>query len=385
MVRKSRAVWAALFVVAAVFAAGCGADDGLAQAEVDEAIAEAIAGLPESAPGLAAAEVEEAIRAAIEELPSPEEGVSMAEVEKAIQDAIARADGAPPAAESGDAGAQPDPDGGEVSVPSKSDPAAYTRHFVESAIAKYDAEGLGATLARYNNPDSVDGQWYLFIVDRNGDVIGHYEPARLGLNLRGWVGTDVNGYEFGTQMLSAPEEGKWVGYVYRNPASGRIGEDSAGDFELKNAWVVRHDGLLFASGWYIPVDEFTSSLVDEAAERLRTSGLEATIAYFNDPQSITAGLREAIAYYNSTDTADGTWLAFFADPDGTILSHNNPAAIGGNIADLLGPAVLDTPENGAWITEADNPQGRGPQSMRVRAIKQDGIIVGTGWYQAQTG
>lgn len=385
MVRKRRAVWAALVVVGAVFAAGCGADDGLAQAEVDEAIAEAIAGLPESAPGLTAAEIEEAIRAAIEELPSPEEGVSMAEVQEAIQDAIASSDGAPSAADSGNAGAQPDPGGGEVSVPSKSDPAAYTRHFVESAIAKYDAEGLGATLAHYNSPDSVDGQWYLFIVDRNGEVIGHYDPSRLGLSLRGWVGTDVNGYEFGTQMLSAPEEGQWVGYVYRNPDSGRIGEDPAGDFELKNAWVVRHDGLLFASGWYIPVDEFTSSLVDEVAERLRTSGLEATIAYFNDPQSITAGLREAIAYYNSTDTADGTWLAFFADSDGTILSHNNPAAIGGNIADLLGPAVLDAPENGAWITEAVNPQGSGPQSMRVRAIKQDGIIVGTGWYQAQTG
>ena len=30
-----------------------------------------------------------------------------------------------------------------------------------------------------------------------------------------------------------------------------------GDVDLKNAWVVRHDGLLFGSGWYIDVDQLT--------------------------------------------------------------------------------------------------------------------------------
>ena len=32
----------------------------------------------------------------------------------------------------------------------------------------------------------------------------------LGLDLKGWVGTDANRYRFGPEMLSATEDGKWV-------------------------------------------------------------------------------------------------------------------------------------------------------------------------------
>ena len=66
----------------------------------------------------------------------------------------------------------------------------------------------------------MDGQWYVFIIDENDLVIAHPDPGRLGLDLKGWVGTDANGYEFGPEMLSATEDGKWVSYVYRNPGSG---------------------------------------------------------------------------------------------------------------------------------------------------------------------
>ena len=37
-------------------------------------------------------------------------------------------------------------------------------------------------------------------------------------------------------------EGRWVEYVYLNPNTGFR--------ELKHSWVVRHDGLIFGSGWY---------------------------------------------------------------------------------------------------------------------------------------
>ena len=31
-------------------------------------------------------------------------------------------------------------------------------------------------LAHYNSPDSVNGQWYVFIADETGELIGHYDP-----------------------------------------------------------------------------------------------------------------------------------------------------------------------------------------------------------------
>ena len=53
---------------------------------------------------------------------------------------------------------------------------------------------------------------------------------------------DVTGYFYGDDLLSATEEGKWISYVFRNP--------DAGEETRKQAWIVRHDGLFFGSGWY---------------------------------------------------------------------------------------------------------------------------------------
>ena len=289
--------------------------------------------------GLTRAEVEEIVRA---EAPQPEQGLSRAEVEEIVRVAIA-------------------------SIPSKSAPAEYTQHFVESAIARYDARGLEATLAHYNSPQSIDGQWYVFIIDHNDLVIGHPDPERLGLDVKGWVGTDLNGYEFGPEMLSATEEGKWVTYVYRNPESGGIG---AGDFELKNVWVERHDGLLFASGWYIDADEFTRMLVSLSVDKYRDVGLAGTMAYFASPGSALAGLEEAIAYYNAAETVDGHWFAFIGGPDGKIVGHSDISKIGGNVQDLLGGETFVATEDGVWVES---------ESLRVFVAGTDGYVFGSGW------
>ena len=89
--------------------------------------------------------------------------------------------------------------------------------------------------------------------------------------------------------------------MYQNPESGGLGSDNTGGMQLKNAWVVKHDGLLFASGWYVNADEFTKSLVFAAVNKFRSVGLEATIAYFTGPESVYSGLAATIAYYNSAD------------------------------------------------------------------------------------
>ena len=57
--------------------------------------------------------------------------------------------------------------------PDKSDAPSYTRAFVQQATKLYDALGLEETLAYYNRPESIDGQWDVFIIDENDLVIGH--------------------------------------------------------------------------------------------------------------------------------------------------------------------------------------------------------------------
>ena len=266
---KAQLLLMAVALLAALLLVACGnGNAGLSRAEVEEIVREELANAPATAqpePGLTSAGVEEAIRAALADMPRPEPGLTAAEAERIARSVVA-------------------------SIPPTSAPVEYTKFFVEKAISRYETQGLDATLAYYNRPESIDGQWYVFIIDENDKVIGHPDVQRLGLDLKGWVGTDANGYNFGPDMLSATGEGKWVSYVFRNPESGGLGSDHSGTLQLKNAWVVRHDRLLFASGWYVNADEFTKSLVFAAVNKFRSAGLEATIAYFTGPESVYSGL-----------------------------------------------------------------------------------------------
>ena len=107
----------------------------------------------------------------------------------------------------------------------KSVPAEYTRFFVDNAISRYETQGLDATLAHYNREESIDGQRYVFIIDENDRLITHPNPCRLGLDLKSWVGTDANGYNFGSDMLSATEDGKWASYVTGYNSADNVGGD----------------------------------------------------------------------------------------------------------------------------------------------------------------
>ena len=365
--KLSKLVCAALVLLTALLLAACG-DAELSRAEVEEIVQAELADAPAPESGLTSADVEEAIRMALSDMPQPEAGLTENEVEEIVKAAIASIPDPQPGLTSAEA--ERIARGVVASIPPRSSPIEYTKFFVDKAINKYDTQGLDATLAYYNRPESVDGQWYVFIIDENDLVVGHPDANRLGLDLNGWVGTDANGYNFGPEMLSATEEGKWVSYVYRNPESGGLGIDFD-HLELKNVWVVRHDGLLFASGWYINADEFTKYLVATAARVFREVGLEGTIAYFASPEIAFAGLHAVIAYYNSAENVEGDWFAFIADESGTIIDHYDKGMVGTDLKDLLGIDTFEATAEGNWVTTED---------VRVWVLGQDGMTFGSGWH-----
>ena len=196
---------------------------------------------------------------------------------------------------------------------------------------------------------------------------------RIGLDLKGWVGTDANGYEFGPQMLSATEEGAWVSYVYKNPESGDIDSGDFSELQLKNAWVVRHDGLLFGSGWYIDADEFTKSLVAAAVRVFRAVGLEGTMTYFTGPESEFSGLASTIDYYNTAETIEGEWFAFIADSSGTIVDHYDKAMVGKHLRDVLGIETVESSPDGNWVTT---------ESLRVWVVGDGGMTFASGRHRS---
>ena len=321
--------------------------------DVEKIIEARLADVPQA--GLDRADVEEAAEAAFQETAEPEATLTYAQVQQIARMVVA-------------------------SIPPKSAPAEYTKFVVNNAISRYETEGLDATLAYYNRAQSVDGQWYVFIIDGSGKIIGHFDPDRLGLDLNGWVGTDANGYNFGAEMLSAPEEGKWVSYVYNNPEVSSPSTEGVDHYHLKRAWVVRHDGVLFGSGWYIDSDEHIKSLVTAAVRTFRSVGLEATVEHFASAESVSAGLAATIEYYNNVDGVKGEWFAFIADGSGKIVAHYEPAMLGRDLKELLGTDVFEPSEDGSWVTsENANPSTGQPESIRVWVVRHEGMTFGSGW------
>ena len=139
-----------------------------------------------------------------------------------------------------------DADEGEIHLVDRGE---FAVDLVMDALELYEEEGLEATLEYYNSPKSVDGEWYVFIFDEDDKLIAHANQSLLGLDLTGEMGVDSSGYRFGEVMDTATERGLWVDYVFLNPATGNK--------EYKHAWVVRRDGLLFASGWYQVLPDFS--------------------------------------------------------------------------------------------------------------------------------
>ena len=252
--------------------------------------------------------------------------------------------------------------------PSKAKPAAYTQAFVRRAIDLYAGVGRDVTLDYYNTVESVDGPWYVFIVNvEDGLTIGHHNPKFRGRDpgLR----VDVTGYFYGDDLLAADENGRWVNYVFLNPATG--------EQETKHTWAVRRDGLIFASGWYSPGKSdaagYTQAFVSRALGRYDAEGREATIAY-----------------YNSVESVDGPWYAFIVNvEDGLTIGHHNPKFRGRDpslrvdvTGYFYGDDLLAADEDGRWIDYVFlNPETGEQQTKHTWAIRHDGLIFASGWYE----
>lgn len=127
-----------------------------------------------------------------------------------------------------------------VATPFKVDLELATQSYVQNAIRTYEANGLDATVEYFSSTKSIWLQWYMFILDEEGTTIASQDQEAIGKGLS-WRVDDV-GYFYGDDLMSATEEGKWVTYVVSHPSEG-----SDVDYRV---WVVQHDGLFFASGYY---------------------------------------------------------------------------------------------------------------------------------------
>ena len=266
-----------------------------------------------------------------------------------------------------------------VEMPTMDDPEAFAVAFVQAAVDRYKAEGSEA-IAYYNDPMSIEGQWYVLITDANDMFVAHpAAPELVGKSINEVPGLD--GSLIGADIAMPPEDGHWTNYLWPNPATNKL--------EQKRTWSIRHDGYLFAAGYYEPWSPnpttltlpskddpvaFTHALVLAAVARYEFEGLEATAAYYNDSMSI-----------------DGQWYVFITDAEDMFVAHapmqelvgTNLKEVMGLDGSALGVEIAKATETGLWIEYLwPNPETATDGQKRTWAIRHDGYLFASGYYKS---
>ena len=263
----------------------------------------------------------------------------------------------------------------------RDDREAFTQDYVNRAIAFYQSNGLEATIAYYDSRESVDGQFYLFLIGVDDIYLAHpIFPHLKDTDIKDV--TDTTGYELGEEIAKATEEGHWVDYLWPNPVTQVP--------EPKSAWVMRHDGLIFASGYYTPdpnaeppawqdadPETYTETYVKNAIARYKRDGLESMKAY-----------------YNSVVSFEGEWYLFVADAnanDTYIVHPLFPYLVGTDIKDVkssdnpdLGRQIAEATEEGAWVNYLwPHPLTLQEVPKRAYAERYDGLVFASGYHPPQ--
>ena len=261
---------------------------------------------------------------------------------------------------------------------SKADRPGYTVHMVEKALRRYDANGREATVAYYSSPESADGEWYVFIIDENERMAAHIRPELLGRDARNDLGVDITGYRYGDLGLSATEEGLWVDYVNLNPVTGNQ--------EYKHTWLVRHDGLIFGSGWYQVLPSLSLAVTKAQPAEYTVAMVDKALRYYK-----AHGREEAVAYYSSPESVDGEWYVFIVDENDLMIAHSNPDMLGEDMKGDLGvdatghrysDLLLSATGEGLWVDYVFlNPATGAEETKHAWVVRYGGVLIGSGWYE----
>ena len=268
-------------------------------------------------------------------------------------------------------------------TPTADDPEAFTVALVQAAIDLYKMEGRDAMVAYYNSPASVDGQWYVFITDENDIYVAHPTvPSFIGKDIKA-IDDSINRTPVGANLAMATSEGRWTEYLWPNPKNNKL--------EQKRTWSIRYDGYLFGSGYYEPWSPDPTMLPTvskDDPEAFTHASVLAAIAHYE-----FAGLEAIATYYNDPANIDGQWYVFITDENDHFVAHApRPDFVGTDLKDIigldgspLGVEIAKATEIGLWIEYlGTNPESGAGELKRTWAIRHDGYLFGSGYYEPIT-
>ena len=124
--------------------------------------------------------------------------------------------------------------------PTKADPPAYTQYLRTTSHQPLQPRRPPSNHRPLQLHRQRGRPWYMFIVEDDEVIVHATLPERIGTGSA--YRTDIYGKPYGQQIAAVTEAGRWVDYVFLDPAIGQNRQ--------KHSWVIRHDGLIFGSGWY---------------------------------------------------------------------------------------------------------------------------------------
>ena len=251
----------------------------------------------------------------------------------------------------------------------------YAQDYVRRAIALYEREGLDATIAFYDSPASLDGEFYLFLIGADDIYLAHpILPHLKGTDIK--AVTDSSGYALGVEIAKATAEGHWVDYLWPNPIT-RIEEP-------KSTWVVRHDGLIFATGYYTPDPQAAPAWKDADPAEYTVTYVEKAIARYDRD-----GLEALQRYYNSVGSFEGQWYLFATDANDIYVLHPLFSNLIGtdikNVTDSsgfeLGKEIAKATEAGHWVEYLwPHPFTLQEVPKVAYVVRHKGLLFASGYY-----
>lgn len=117
---------------------------------------------------------------------------------------------------------------------------------------------------------------------------------------------------------------------------------------------------------------YVVKLVSQAIRHYEDHGLEATLGYYNSPESVK-----------------GSSYVFIASEDGELIAHRDPKVLGLDMYDLVdiagyryGEALMEAGEEGAWVDYMHHNRHTGNQEFKHSwVVRYDGLQFGSGWYE----
>ena len=263
------------------------------------------------------------------------------------------------------------------------DVEAATQEYVNKAIARYEKDGPEATIDYYNSQDSLDGQFYLFLIGADDNYLAHpIFPHLIGSDIKDVEGSD--GQRLGEEIAQATEAGIWVEYLWPHPVTRKE--------QQKVTWAIRYDGLIFASGYYVGAPEtgvppwqnvadpkqYTEDYVNRAIARYQRDGLESVLNY-----------------YNSVASFEGQWYLFATDANDIYHVHPLlPHLIGTDIKNLTTRDSEGNPLGESLAAAEDGGEGvwvqyQWPHPVTLKEVtklgyakRYKGMLFASGYYPA---